>query len=141
VSELGDLPVREESLLGLIRARQLDASGGVASQAPVTDGEVDDQCEHAVDLPDGGRGDAVASEPRERPVAPPGLAGGHAARLAEVDGVVAGIVGFGACGIMMILGRRNRSNMAVGGATGIPWVLGGLSLMSLASGLVGAVLS
>jgi hypothetical protein len=58
-----------------------------------------------------------------------------------VDGVVAGIVGFGACGIMMILGRRNRSNMAVGGATGIPWVLGGLSLMSLASGLVGAVLS
>jgi hypothetical protein len=31
--------------------------------------------------------------------------------------------------------------MAVDGATGIPWVLGGLSLMSLASVLVGAVLS
>jgi hypothetical protein len=56
-------------------------------------------------------------------------------------GLVAGMVGLGMCAIMMILGRRNRSNMAVDGATGIPWVLGGLSLMSLASGLVGAVLT
>jgi len=57
------------------------------------------------------------------------------------SGLVAGVVGLGICAIMMILGRRNRSNMAVDGAAGIPWVLGGLSLLSLASGLVGAVLS
>jgi hypothetical protein len=56
-------------------------------------------------------------------------------------GLIAGMVGFGMCAIMMILGRRNRSNMAVDGATGIPWVLGGLSLMALSAGLVGAVLS
>jgi hypothetical protein len=55
-------------------------------------------------------------------------------------GIIAGVVGLGICAIMMILGRRNRSNMAVDGASGIPWVLGGLSLISLASGLVGAVL-
>jgi hypothetical protein len=42
--------------------------------------------------------------------------------------------------MMMILGRRNRSNMAVDGATGIPWVLGGLSLMALSAGVVSAVL-
>jgi len=56
-------------------------------------------------------------------------------------GLVAGLVGFAMCALMMILGRRNRSNMAVDGATGIPWVLGGLSLMSLSAGLVGAVLT
>jgi hypothetical protein len=55
-------------------------------------------------------------------------------------GLIAGMLGFGLCAIMMIVGRRNRSNMAVDGATGIPWVLGGLSLMSLSAGLVGALL-
>ena len=60
--------------------------------------------------------------------------------LRQANGIIAGIVGFGACAIMMIMGRRNRSNMAVDGASGIPWVLGGLSLMSLSSGLVGAVM-
>ena len=85
----------------------------------------------------------AAAAPNPGPVAPPGLAGPADMLLGWLKwtGLVAGIVGFGACGIMMILGRRNRSNMAVDGATGIPWVLGGLSLMSLASGLVGAVLS
>jgi len=56
-------------------------------------------------------------------------------------GLVSGVVGLGMCAIMMILGRRNRSNMAVDGASGIPWVLGGLSLMTLSAGLVGAVLT
>jgi hypothetical protein len=55
-------------------------------------------------------------------------------------GIVAGLLGFGMCAMMMILGRRNRSNMAVDGATGIPWVLGGLSLMALSAGVVSAVL-
>jgi hypothetical protein len=40
----------------------------------------------------------------------------------------------------MIVGRRNRSNMAVDGASGIPWVFAGLSLMTLSAGLVGAML-
>jgi Transglycosylase SLT domain len=35
------------------------------------------------------------------------------------------------------IGRRNRSNLAADGATGIPWVLAGLTLIALSSGIVG----
>ena len=42
--------------------------------------------------------------------------------------IVGGVLGMFICGGMMILGRRNRSSTAVDGATGIPWVLGGLTL-------------
>lgn len=81
--------------------------------------------------------------PNPAPAAPPGLAGPATLMLSWLKwtGLVAGVVGLGACAIMMILGRRNRSSMAVDGASGVPWVLGGLSLMSLSAGLVGAVLS
>ena len=81
--------------------------------------------------------------PNPPPIAPPGLEAVANMLLGWLKwgGLVAGVVGLGICAIMMILGRRNRSNMAVDGASGIPWVLGGLSLISLASGLVGAVLS
>lgn len=84
----------------------------------------------------------LAAVPNPGPVAPPGMAGPADMLLGWLKwtGLVGGMVGLGMCAIMMILGRRNRSNMAVDGATGIPWVLGGLSLMGLASGLVGAVL-
>jgi hypothetical protein len=84
----------------------------------------------------------LAAVPNPGPVAPPGMAGPADMLLGWLKwtGLVGGMVGLGMCAIMMILCRRNRSNMAVDGATGIPWVLGGLSLMGLASGLVGAVL-
>jgi hypothetical protein len=80
--------------------------------------------------------------PNPQPAPPPGLAATANTMLAWLKwvGLVTGVFGFGICAMMMIVGRRNRSNMAVDGASGIPWVLGGLSLMSLASGLVGAVL-
>jgi hypothetical protein len=54
--------------------------------------------------------------------------------------IVAGVLGMFICGGMMILGRRNRSSTAVDGATGIPWVLGGLTLGAIAATVVGAVL-
>lgn len=81
--------------------------------------------------------------PNPAPVAPPGMAAPAEQLLGWLKwtGLVAGLVGFAMCALMMILGRRNRSNMAVDGATGIPWVLGGLSLMSLSAGIVGAVLA
>lgn len=56
-------------------------------------------------------------------------------------GLVAGVLGLGIAGIMMMVGRRNRSTMAVDGASGIPWVIGGLTVMSFASSIVGAVLT
>jgi hypothetical protein len=54
-------------------------------------------------------------------------------------GLVAGLVGLMICGIMMAVGRRNRHALAADGAAGIPWVLGGLSVIVLAAGVVGAV--
>jgi hypothetical protein len=80
--------------------------------------------------------------PNPAPVAPPGLAATANTMLAWLKwiGLVAGVLGFGLCALMMIVGRRNRSNMAVDGASGIPWVFAGLSLMTLSAGLVGAML-
>lgn len=54
--------------------------------------------------------------------------------------LVGGVLGMFICGGMMILGRRNRSSTAVDGATGIPWVLGGLTVGAIAATVVGAVL-
>ena len=86
---------------------------------------------------------ALSAAPNPGPVAPPGMAVVADQFLGWLKwvGLVAGVAGLGMCALMMILGRRNRSNMAVDGAAGIPWVLGGLSLMSLAAALTGAVLT
>jgi hypothetical protein len=85
----------------------------------------------------------LAAVPNPGPIAPPGMEGPAQQFIGWMKwvGIVAGLVGFGMCAIMMILGRRNRSNMAVDGATGIPWVLGGLSTLTLAAGVVGALVS
>ena len=50
-------------------------------------------------------------------------------------------MGFFICAGMMIIGRRNRSQTAVDGAAGVPWVLAGLALTTLAAGIAGVVLS
>lgn len=54
--------------------------------------------------------------------------------------IVGGVGGLLACGIMMVVGRRNRSSFAADGAAGIPWVLGGLTLGAVAALIVGAVM-
>jgi hypothetical protein len=41
---------------------------------------------------------------------------------------------------MMMIGRRNRSSMAADGASGIPWAVGGLMVVSLASVVVSAII-
>lgn len=85
-------------------------------------------------------GAAVPSPP---PQAPPGLEGFTNQFLGWIKwgGLLAGVVGLMICGIMMAIGRRNRSMTAVDGAAGIPWVLGGLTVMSFSSAVVGQVLS
>jgi len=55
-------------------------------------------------------------------------------------GLGAGTFGFATCGIMMMIGRRNRSHLASEGASGMPWVLGGLSVVALAYGVTIQVL-
>jgi hypothetical protein len=53
---------------------------------------------------------------------------------------ICGVAGLMACGVMMAVGRRNRSAMAADGAAGIPWVLGGLTLGAIAALVVAFVL-
>lgn len=56
-------------------------------------------------------------------------------------GLASGVFGLMSCGVMMAIGRRNRSHLAGEGASGIPWVLGGLSVIALSYGVVSQVLS
>jgi hypothetical protein len=51
-----------------------------------------------------------------------------------------GVAGLLICGIMMAVGRRNRSSFAAEGAAGIPWVLGGLALGMVAASIVTGIL-
>lgn len=85
---------------------------------------------------------ALAAAPNPPPQAPPGLAG-------PVDTVIAwgkwgvlvcGVAGLLICAGKMAIGHRNRATFAADGATGIPWVLGGLSLAAVAAAIVGVFL-
>ena len=81
----------------------------------------------------------AAGLPNPAPVAPPGLSDDVNTLLAwwKWGALVAGVFGLVGCGAMMAIGRRNRSSLAADGATGIPWVLAGLTLIALSSGIVG----
>ena len=83
-----------------------------------------------------------AQVPNPAPAAPPGLVGPATQFIAWMKwvGLIAGMIGLLICGVMMMVGRRNRSATAVDGATGIPWVLAGLTVVSLSAGIVSAVL-
>ena len=77
--------------------------------------------------------------PNPAPQAPPGMTRPVDTLLGwwKWGSLVAGVFGLIACGAMMALGRRNRSSLAADGASGIPWVLAGLTLIALSSGIVG----
>lgn len=77
--------------------------------------------------------------PNPAPQAPPGLARTVNTLLAwwKWLALIAGVFGLISCGAMMAIGRRNRHSLAADGATGIPWVLAGLTLIALSSGIVG----
>jgi hypothetical protein len=80
-----------------------------------------------------------AGVPDPDPVAPPGLSGDVNTLLGwwKWIALTAGVFGLIGCGAMMAIGRRSRSSLAADGATGIPWVLAGLTLIVLSSGIVG----
>ncbi|BCY10974.1 hypothetical protein [Actinoplanes sp. L3-i22] len=82
----------------------------------------------------------AAPMPDPTAVAPPGLQeiGGQFLGWMKWILRACGVGGLLACGIMMTVGRRNRSSFAADGASGIPWVLGGLTLGSMAVLLAGA---
>lgn len=76
------------------------------------------------------------------PLAPPGLGAAASQMIGWFKWVliVGGVIGLLCCGIMMAVGRRNRSSFAADGAAGIPWVLAGLTMGAVASVIVGAIL-
>ncbi|MFP3965392.1 hypothetical protein SMC26_24000 [Actinomadura fulvescens] len=55
--------------------------------------------------------------------------------------LICGLAGLFICAGQMAIGRKNRSTFAADGATGIPWVLGGLSLAVSAASIVGVFFS
>ena len=84
----------------------------------------------------------AAPVPNPPAQAPPGLA-------APVDTIlgwgkwgvlVCGVAGLLICAGKMAIGHRNRAAFAADGATGIPWVLAGLSLAAVAAAVVGVFL-
>ncbi len=54
--------------------------------------------------------------------------------------LVCGVAGLLICGGKMAIGHRNRAAFAADGATGVPWVLAGLSLAAVAAAIVGVFL-
>jgi uncharacterized protein involved in cysteine biosynthesis len=54
--------------------------------------------------------------------------------------IAAGVVGILVSAIMMMIGRRNRSHLSAEGATGLLWVIAGLSVASMAGGIVATVM-
>ena len=95
---------------------------------------------HLATAPPASTGSVLAAGvPNPTPQAPPGMAGPVNTLLGwwKWGALVAGVFGLIACGAMMAIGRRNRSSLAADGASGIPWVLAGLTLIALSSGIVG----
>ena len=54
--------------------------------------------------------------------------------------LVCGVAGLLICGGKMTIGHRNRAAFAADGATGVPWVLAGLSLAAVAAAIAGVFL-
>jgi hypothetical protein len=85
----------------------------------------------------GGRGGGV-QVPDPAPSAPPEL--GEPVNVIISWGkwgvLVCGVAGLLICAGQMAIGRKNRSSFAADGATGVPWVLGGLSLVATAASVV-----
>ena len=87
----------------------------------------------------------VAAEPfppTPTPIPPPGLEDLGVMVIGWLKWVlvICGIAGLIWCGIMMTIGRRNRSAMAADGASGIPWVIAGLTCGLVAATVVAVVM-
>jgi hypothetical protein len=78
-----------------------------------------------------------------KPCAPPGLANIATQWIgwAKWGCLVCGALGLLIAAGMMMIGRRNRSHLAGEGASGIPWVVAGLSLAALAVPIATQVLT
>ncbi|MFF4709592.1 hypothetical protein [Streptomyces sp. NPDC001297] len=80
--------------------------------------------------------------PNPGPAAPPGMGGTFSDWIswAKYIGMFAGVMGLIACGVMMMVGRRNRSHLAAEGASGLVWVIAGASIVTLSVSMVTALM-
>ena len=80
--------------------------------------------------------------PDPAPQAPPGLTGDANTILGwgKWGVLICGVAGLLISGGKMAIGHRNRSTLAADGATNIPWVIGGLSLVAASAGIVAVFL-
>jgi hypothetical protein len=85
----------------------------------------------------------LAGAPNPAPQAPPGLTGPVTTIIAwgKWGVLVCGVAGLLICAGKMAIGHRNRATFAADGATGVPWVLGGLSLAAVAAAIVSVFLT
>lgn len=85
---------------------------------------------------------ALAGAPNPAPQAPPGLMRPVTTLIAwgKWGVLVCGMAGLLICAGKMAIGHRNRATFAADGATGVPWVLGGLSLAAVAAAIAGVFL-
>jgi hypothetical protein len=91
----------------------------------------------------GGERPGLAGAPNPAPQAPPGLTGPVTTIIAwgKWGVLICGVAGLLICAGKMAIGHRNRATFAADGATGVPWVLGGLSLAAVAAAIVSVFLS
>ncbi|WP_438297854.1 hypothetical protein [Streptomyces sp. HUAS TT7] len=77
------------------------------------------------------------------PKAPPGMetVGPQWVGWGKWVAIIAGILGLISCGVMMMIGRRNRSHLSAEGAGGLLWTVAGLSVVALAAGVVPQIVS
>lgn len=80
--------------------------------------------------------------PEPDPAPPPGLEsiGQQVVNWAFWIAVISALIGFALVAVKMAIGQRGRATMAADGASGIPWVVGALFLISSASAIVTALL-
>ncbi len=85
---------------------------------------------------------ALAGAPNPSPQAPPGLTRPVTTLIAwgKWGVLVCGMAGLLICAGKMAIGHRNRATFAADGATGVPWVLGGLSLAAVAAAIASVFL-
>jgi hypothetical protein len=85
----------------------------------------------------------LAGAPNPAPQAPPGLTGPVTTILAwgKWGVLVCGVAGLLICAGKMAIGHRNRATFAADGATGVPWVLCGLSLAAVSAAIVSVFLT
>jgi hypothetical protein len=84
-----------------------------------------------------GASPALAGAPNPAPQAPPGLTRPVTTIIAwgKWGVLMCGVAGLLICAGKMAIGHRNRATFAADGATGVPWVLGGLSLAAVAAAI------